>query len=115
MVDLVYNYISSDTSLDGAMIEGIIGLFVILFLILVVPYIKDWYDKNHGVQDDFVGNIILERNGVQYKFNIEYGEEFPPNPNLFQKFLNTKDNMVYNYDGEQWLKFVGFEGDLWLW
>jgi hypothetical protein len=27
------------------MIEGIIGLFVILFLILVVPYIKDYFNR----------------------------------------------------------------------
>jgi len=29
------------------MIEGIIGLFVILFLILVVPFIKDWYVRSN--------------------------------------------------------------------
>ncbi len=33
------------------MIEGIVGIFVILFLILVVPYIKDWYKRTHNPED----------------------------------------------------------------
>lgn len=43
------------------MIEGIVILFVILFLILVVPYIKDWYKRTHNPED--IVKITVDKDG----------------------------------------------------
>lgn len=99
------------------MIEGIVIIFVILIVLLTSPFIKDWYYKYYGVNEsDFRANIIMERDGVQYKFDIEYGEEFPENPVTGKKFMNTKDNTIYNFDGKNWLPFIiAGQGDIWFW
>ena len=100
MVSVVYNYIGSDTSLDGAMIEGIIGLFVILFLILVVPYVKDWYIK------------WKEPEYLPRSYGNHVDSMPPIMPAVGTRWANTNDNKIYIFNGDVW---EPREGDVWFW
>ena len=97
------------------MIEGIIGLFVILFLILVVPYIKDYFNpelKPTGVD----GEVHYKTGDVTYKFPVHADKTPPINPHLGMSWLNLNDSKIYGWDGKVWtLRVEPKEGDLWLW
>lgn len=43
------------------MIEGIVGLFVIVGLMLVVPCIVDWYKRTHNPEDIVKITITQDR------------------------------------------------------
>lgn len=77
------------------MIEGIIGLFVILFLILVVPYIKDYFN----------------RQTTSYKVFDDHAVR----PIAGEMWFDRSDNTMRIYNGEAWQVVEPKEGDLWLW
>jgi len=115
VVNVVYNYIGSDASLDGIMIEGILALFAILIGALVAPYIKDYFNpelKPTGVE----GEVHYVTGGATYKFPV-YADKAPPlNPHLGMSWLNLNDSNIYAWDGQVWkLRVEPKEGDLWLW
>jgi hypothetical protein len=84
------------------MIEGIVGLFVILFLIPGIPFIKDWIVKHRETEYKYVpgshGNHV---------------SALPPeNPAVGTRWANIVDNKIYVFTGEVW---EPREGDVWFW
>ena len=77
------------------MIEGIIGLFVILALILVVPYIKDYFN----------------RQTTSYKVFDDHAVR----PIAGEIWFDRSKNQTYIYNGEAWQVIEPKEGDMWLW
>jgi len=83
------------------MIEGIIGLFVILILLIVVPYIKDFF------REKTVTSIKV----------------FPSEPDLplnGDLFYSTDDGKTRVWKDNQWVLFDGppknpQAGDVWFW
>ena len=106
------------------MIEGIVGIFVILFLILVVPYIKDWHYKSYQPEDSSATYIRYQ--GVQYGtfktkdkvINTAYYPGPMPPISPFQGMIwkDDKTNNLYIFTGEMWEVYIKFEqGDVWFW
>lgn len=97
------------------MIEGIIGLFVILIGALVTPYIKDYFNpdtKPTGVN----GEVHYQAGGAVYKFPVYADKNKPLKPYLGMSWLNLNDSKIYGWDGNDWvLRVEPKEGDLWLW
>ena len=97
------------------MIEGIVGLFVILALILAVPYIKDYFNpelKPTGVD----GEVHYTRGDVTYRFPVHADKAPPLKPHPGMSWLNLNDSKIYMWDGNLWALHVEpKEGDLWLW
>ena len=77
------------------MIEGILGLFVILFLILVVPYIKDYFN----------------RQTTSYKVFDDHAVR----PIAGEMWFDRSNGQTYIWSGSQWEPAKPKEGDLWLW
>jgi len=84
------------------MIEGIVILFVILFLIPGIPFIKDWIVKprepKHTYTPRSYGNYV---------------SALPPEyPAVGTRWANINDNKIYIFNGEVW---EPREGDVWFW
>ena len=84
------------------MIEGIVILFVILFLIPGIPFIKDWIVKHRETEYKYIpgshGNHV---------------SALPPeNPAVGTRWANIVDNKIYVFNGEVW---EPREGDVWFW
>ena len=95
------------------MIEGIVGIFVILFLILVVPYIKDAWVKYK--QPDQTVTTLISYSNDQYVYAP--GSDVPPlSPVYGQTWMNTQNNIAYVWDGKVWSPYhTPKEGDVWFW
>ena len=97
------------------MIEGIVGIFVILLLILVVPYIKDYFNKQSSTTS-VNGEVHHKVGDVTYKFSVFADKKPPAYPSLGMSWLNTNDSKIYVWNGQVWqLRVETKEGDLWLW
>lgn len=77
------------------MIEGIVGLFVILFLILVVPYIKGYFNPEVTSYKVFDNQSTKPLSGEMH--------------------FDRSNNTMYIYNGEAWQVVEQKEGDVWFW
>lgn len=99
------------------MIEGIVGLFVILFLFLVVPSIikiaRRWWEiYNEPVE------INTDRLTYDFdKFVYAAPSDMPPaNPVFGQTWMNTQNKTAYMWNGDVWSPYhTPKEGDVWFW
>ena len=94
------------------MIEGIVGIFVILFLILVVPYIKDALVK-YREPDQTVTFIPYSNDQHVY---APPSDAPPLSPVYGQTWMNTQNGIAYFWDGKVWNPYhTPKEGDVWFW
>ena len=97
------------------MIEGIIGLFVILLIGLVAPYIKEWYlctfNSEDIVKTEFTQNgwTQTRRNGVTIQ------HIYPPSkPVEGDIWINSFDGQTYFWNSTAWEPKNPKEGDIWF-
>jgi hypothetical protein len=100
------------------MIEGIVGLFVILLLILVVPYIKDWYNRTHNPED--IVKITMSQQGwTQTRRDgsiIVHSNPQPEKPLVGDIWHNAAEGCSYIWNGEEWVPWgKPQKGDVWFW
>ena len=98
------------------MIEGIVGLFVILLVALIFPYAKDWY-RNTFHPEDIVKITVTQNGWTQTRrdgvvINHAYPAQTPIAGDLW---FDRSNGQTYIWSGSQWEPKNPKEGDLWLW
>lgn len=98
------------------MIEGIVGLFVILLIGLVAPYIKDWYQRTFNPED--IVKITVTQDGWTQtrRDGVVINHINPPQtPIAGDLWFDRLSGQTYIWDGTAWGISKPKEGDLWLW
>jgi len=97
------------------MIEGIVGLFVILFIGLVAPYIKDWYQNTFHPED--IVKVTMTKDGWTQtrRDGVVINHVYPPQkPVAGDVWINSLSGQTYIWNSTAWEPANPKEGDVWF-